>query len=75
MAYVTSTSGIFAGRTAPRKSIFGAVFDTIREGYRSRAIYNRTVSELNALSDRELADIGISRSMITRVALEAAYDL
>lgn len=34
--------------------------------------YNRTVSELSHLSNRELADLGISRSDISRVAREAA---
>ena len=34
--------------------------------------YNRSLSELNRLGDRELADIGISRSDIPRVAWNAA---
>jgi uncharacterized protein YjiS (DUF1127 family) len=34
--------------------------------------YNQSVRELTRLGDRELADIGISRSDITRVAWEAA---
>ena len=34
--------------------------------------YNESVSELNNLGDRELADIGISRSDIQRVAWTAA---
>lgn len=39
---------------------------------RSR-VYARTYAELSALSTRELNDLGISRSMITRLAHEAAY--
>ncbi|WP_380058346.1 DUF1127 domain-containing protein [Falsihalocynthiibacter sp. SS001] len=35
--------------------------------------YRTTVNELNALSGRELADLGIHRSMIKGIALEAAY--
>lgn len=35
--------------------------------------YNRSLSELNRLGDRELADIGISRSDIRRVAWNAAH--
>lgn len=38
------------------------------------SIYRKSVNELRALSNRELADLGLSRSMIKRVALEAAYD-
>jgi uncharacterized protein YjiS (DUF1127 family) len=34
--------------------------------------YNRSVTELSRLGDRELADIGISRSDIQRVAWGAA---
>jgi uncharacterized protein YjiS (DUF1127 family) len=35
--------------------------------------YNRSLSELNRLGDRELADIGISRSDIPRLAWKAAH--
>jgi uncharacterized protein YjiS (DUF1127 family) len=35
--------------------------------------YNQSVSELSRLGDRELADIGISRSDIPRVAWNAAH--
>ena len=38
-----------------------------------RAVYAQTVRELNALTDRELADLGIARASITTVAREAAY--
>ncbi|HZL30824.1 MAG TPA: DUF1127 domain-containing protein [Pseudolabrys sp.] len=34
--------------------------------------YSRSLSELNRLGDRELADIGISRSDIYRVAWNSA---
>ena len=33
--------------------------------------YSRTVSELNHLSNRELADLGLTRSDIPRIAREA----
>lgn len=36
-------------------------------------LYRRTRAELASLSDRELADIGLNRSMISSVAYEAAY--
>lgn len=38
-----------------------------------RKLYKTTVRELRALSGRELVDLGINRSMIRRLALEAAY--
>jgi uncharacterized protein YjiS (DUF1127 family) len=44
----------------------------LRRAMRRRALYGRTLGELAALSDRELADIGIPRADIRRVALEHA---
>jgi len=41
---------------------------------RRRRIYSRTLAELSALTDRELADLGISRFDIARVAREAANE-
>ena len=50
--------------------MFAALVRMIREWKR----YNRSVSELNSLGDRELADIGISRSDIQRVAWSASHE-
>ena len=36
--------------------------------------YNQSLSELSRLGDRELADIGISRSDMPRVAWNAAHE-
>lgn len=44
-----------------------------REARQRNRVFRHTLKELNALTNRELADLGISRSMITRVAQEAAY--
>lgn len=40
--------------------------------FREWKSYNRSLNELSRLGDRELADIGISRSDIHRVAWDAA---
>ncbi|MGI9368459.1 MAG: DUF1127 domain-containing protein [Ruegeria sp.] len=37
-------------------------------------MYRQTVNELSALSGRELADLGLHRSMIRRVAMQAAQE-
>jgi len=37
--------------------------------------YNKSLSELSRLGDRELADIGISRSDIPRLAWNAAHEI
>lgn len=69
MAYVSSSRAAtdgFADRAAQ-------LVKSIRESLERRRVYRQTVRELRALSSRELADLGLHRSMITRVALEAAY--
>lgn len=45
----------------------------LRAAWDRSRVYMRTYNELSALSTRELADLGISRSMISRLAYEAAY--
>ena len=49
--------------------MFANIVRFIREWKR----YNQSLSELSRLADRELADIGISRSDIPRVAWTAAH--
>lgn len=49
--------------------MFASIVRLIRQ-YRS---YNHSINELSRLGDRELADIGISRSDIHRVAWNAAH--
>ncbi|MEF3046241.1 DUF1127 domain-containing protein [Pseudotabrizicola sp. L79] len=69
MAYVNSSRAASLG-LADR---IAALFKGMTEAMERRRVYNRTLRELRALSTRELADLGIHRSMITRVAMEAAY--
>ena len=52
---------------------FAAVLRTLQAGRAKRALFRQTVRELNALSTRELNDLGIDRQMIRRIATEAAY--
>lgn len=52
---------------------FGGIVDAIKAGLQRRALYRQTVAELNALSGRELEDLGISRQSIRQTAFEAAY--
>ncbi|KLK91264.1 hypothetical protein AA309_20555 [Microvirga vignae] len=40
---------------------------------RAYKLYRQTVSELSELSDRELADLGVSRFEITAVARKATF--
>lgn len=48
------------------------MFEVLKSRYSTWKRYARTVQELEALSTRELADLGISRSDIPRLAREAA---
>ena len=45
---------------------------TLRARYDQNRTYRQTVAELSALSDRSLADLGLSRSMIRPLAREVA---
>lgn len=69
MAYV-NTSRVAHPGLADRLS---ALVVDMKKVMARRAIFKQTQRELNALSNRELADLGIGRSMITRLAQEAAY--
>lgn len=50
-----------------------ALRDSVTAYLRQRRVYRNTLSELRALSDRELNDLGLNRSMLARLAYEAAY--
>jgi uncharacterized protein YjiS (DUF1127 family) len=50
-----------------------AVVANLKESVRRRALYRRTMRELNALTAREMTDLGIHQAMISQVAREAAY--
>ncbi|WP_170328766.1 DUF1127 domain-containing protein [Ruegeria arenilitoris] len=45
----------------------------VKEAYTLRAEYNRTYSELQGLTDRELNDIGVRRCDIKDIAQEHVY--
>ncbi|WP_149588851.1 DUF1127 domain-containing protein [Tabrizicola flagellatus] len=69
MAYVNSTPLARKG-LADRLAVLR---DIVLTAIAQRRTYARTVAELNALTDRELSDLGISRISIPEIAREAAY--
>lgn len=69
MAYVNTTRAAGFGLRAR----IGAWLDTLAERNAKYRLYRRTLAELDYLSNRELADLGLHRSMIRSVAYEAAY--
>jgi uncharacterized protein YjiS (DUF1127 family) len=68
MAFITGTAAPSTG-LVEKLAAFRA---WLGESRRTRAIYRQTIDELSALSDRELADLGLHRSQIRTVAQQAA---
>lgn len=48
------------------------MLNSIANWLRARSVYSATFKELNRLSDRELADMGIGRGCIADIARSAA---
>ncbi|GAA5067166.1 DUF1127 domain-containing protein [Roseibacterium beibuensis] len=68
MAFVSSNrSNVALG------SRLGEIWQQASEAYATWRLYRRTLAELQGLSGRELADLGLNRSILRRAALEAAY--
>ena len=59
--------------TYPLRTFLAKSFNTLRDRMARRATYRITVAELNSLSCRDLADLGIHRSAIKGIAVAAAY--
>lgn len=68
MAIAQSTFGASNGIAERLTTFLGHA----KEYRAKRKLYRTTYRELNGLSDRDLADLGINRSMIPSLALEAA---
>lgn len=50
------------------------IYISFKKKQEKRRVFNKTVKELSQLSDRELADLGLRRTMIKQVAMEPYYD-
>ena len=68
MAYATDTS------TQGSNGFFADMIASLRERNARRRLYRETLRELGHLSNRELSDLGLHRSMIRRIAYQAAYE-
>lgn len=69
MAYVNTQRSAGANIT----SWVGDILARWNEARERRAVYLRTLDELSSMSDRDLADINLSRIQIRDVAHAAAY--
>ena len=75
MAYANTNSGVKNGREASNGLVdrFASLFETFKLAAQRRRVYSQTLRELNALTDRDLVDLGISRGSISAIAREASY--
>lgn len=69
MAYVNSTRA----NSLSFREFFLRPLQALQLMAQRRSVYVQTLSELRALSDRDLADLGLHRSLIRAVAKDAAY--
>lgn len=67
MAYTAQSTSLTTGIF----SQFAGFIDTAITRYQQNQLIRQTYNELNALSDRELADLGLHRSNLKAVANEA----
>lgn len=72
MAITRSSSWLDAVLDASR-TIIHQKREGIRDALAKRKVYRATYHELSMLTDRDLADLGIPRGHIRRLAQEAAY--
>lgn len=71
MAYASTYNTAQQG-AADRLAAYGA---TLVERFQKARAFRKTISELSALPDAQLADMGLNRSMIRRVAYQAVYEV
>jgi uncharacterized protein YjiS (DUF1127 family) len=69
MAYATQTQAGSLSLLAR----FAEIREQAAEALAARRVYRATLNELRELSDRDLNDLGIARSSIRAIALDAAY--
>lgn len=69
-----SAMDVISRRTLGHPSRFSGLVGNITERVQRYKTYRRTLEELEALSDRELIDLGISRTQMRGIAYRAAYD-
>ena len=71
MAYATQSDRALAGQTLGQR--FADLRATLAERAARYRTYRQTLTELANLSDRDLADLGVSRVDIRDIARDAAY--
>jgi uncharacterized protein YjiS (DUF1127 family) len=72
MSYLVCNDLNGAANIAPQHTRSAMILSSIIRALRSWRRFNNNLRELNSMGDRELSDIGISRSDIPRVAWDAS---
>lgn len=70
---MAATAHITASNTRQGHGL-SALIENLRRFVVQRRTYRRTLSELQSLSTKDLADLGLNRSMLRRIAWQAAYE-
>lgn len=68
MAYMNTATATGSAWTAR----IATAFDTLATRMKERRLYRETFNELSALTNSELADLGLSRSELHAIAKESA---
>lgn len=68
-----SAADIFSRRPGARQTSVAGVFGGLTGRIERYKTYRQTLVELNGLNDRELSDLGLSRTMLRAIAYKAAY--
>lgn len=75
MSYANANHHATEGNRFGLGAVLGNIGNALREAqdmFGRYRVFRQTYDELSALSNRQLADLGIHRSMITRIAMDAA---
>jgi uncharacterized protein YjiS (DUF1127 family) len=57
------------------RPLFGGWLEETKSRFARYRLYRKTLNELSELDQRQLADLGLNRSMLRRIAYQAAYDI
>ncbi|MCZ4352209.1 DUF1127 domain-containing protein [Roseovarius aestuarii] len=71
----TRSIGSFDNILDAARTFFQHKRTALRKAAAQRATFRKVYAELSSLTQKDLKDLGISRSSIKRIALETAYDL
>jgi len=72
--HMAITTQIFTNAQSGLGTRFNALVEAFQQHRAKRRVFRDTYAELSALSNRDLADLGLARSEISRLAWQAAND-